>query len=225
MCSSDLLNLAIASGGAMVIVNTVVLVQSDLGLNQTATAAALAVFGAGSMLVALALPGLLDRVPERGAMLAGAGVISVGLLAGVLMASHFAALLPLWFVLGAGYSLAQTPTGRLLRRSSREHDRPALFAAQFALSHACWLIAYPVAGWVGAKAGLTASFIVLAAVAGASVLLASRLWPRDDPQILEHCHDDFDAGHPHLVAEAGRSAGARHAHAFVIDDDHPRWPS
>ena len=219
------LNLAIASGGSMVIVNTVVLVQSDLGLSQTATAAALAAFGAGSMLVALALPGLLDRVPERGAMLAGAGVIAGGLLAGVLMSSHFAALLPLWFVLGASYSLAQTPTGRLLRRSSREHDRPALFAAQFALSHACWLITYPVAGWVGAKAGLTASFVVLAAVAGAAVLLASRLWPPDDPQVLEHRHEDLDATHPHLTAEAGSSAGARHAHAYVIDDDHPRWPS
>lgn len=219
------LNLAIASGGSMVIVNTVVLVQSDLGLTQTATAVALALFGAGSMLVALALPGLLDRVPERSAMLAGAGVIAAGLLAGTLMASHFAALLSLWFVLGAGYSLAQTPTGRLLRRSSQERDRPALFAAQFALSHACWLITYPVAGWVSARAGSTASFVVLAVVAGAAVLLASRLWPRDDPQILGHRHDDLDATHPHLTAETDNSAGARHAHAFVIDDDHPRWPS
>ena len=51
------LNLAVASASAMVIVNTVVLVQSDFGLTQTATAAALAMFGAGSMLVALLLPG------------------------------------------------------------------------------------------------------------------------------------------------------------------------
>ena len=38
------LNLAIASGSAMVIVNTVVLVQAGLGLTQTATAMALAAF-------------------------------------------------------------------------------------------------------------------------------------------------------------------------------------
>ncbi|OYY52783.1 MAG: MFS transporter, partial [Polaromonas sp. 35-63-240] len=112
------LNLAIASGSAMVIVNTVVLVQSGFGMTQTATAIALASFGAGSMLVALALPKLLDRVPDRRAMLAGAGLIAVCLLVGFVLATRYAVLLPLWFVMGLGYSLAQTPSGRLLRRSS-----------------------------------------------------------------------------------------------------------
>ncbi len=126
------LNLAIAAGSAMVIVNTVVLVQSGFGLTQTATAAALALFGAGSMLVALALPRLLERLPERRVMLGGAALISVGLLLGIFAANRYAMLLPLWFVLGLGYSLAQTPSGRLLRRSAQTEDRPALFAAQFA---------------------------------------------------------------------------------------------
>ncbi|MDP3828034.1 MAG: MFS transporter, partial [Polaromonas sp.] len=112
------LNLAIASGSAMVIVNTVVLVQAGFGLTQTATAIALACFGAGSMLIALVLPKVLDRVPERRAMLVGAGVIAIGLLVGAALASRYTVLLPLWFVLGLGYSLAQTPSGRLLRRSS-----------------------------------------------------------------------------------------------------------
>lgn len=67
-------------------------------------------------------------------------MIAAGLFVGFLTASRYAVLLPLWFTLGLGYSLAQTPSGRLLRRSAREEDRPALFAAQFALSHACWLI-------------------------------------------------------------------------------------
>lgn len=48
------LNLAIAAGSAMMSVNTVVLVQSGFGMTQAATAMALACFGAGSMLVALA---------------------------------------------------------------------------------------------------------------------------------------------------------------------------
>ncbi|WP_292276778.1 hypothetical protein [Marinobacter sp.] len=34
----------------------------------------------------------------------------------------------------------------LLTQSSREKDRPALFAAQFSLCHACWLVTYPLAG-------------------------------------------------------------------------------
>jgi len=43
------LNLAVAAAGAMVIVNTVVLVQAEFGLSQRATALALAAFGGGSM--------------------------------------------------------------------------------------------------------------------------------------------------------------------------------
>ncbi|ABE44409.1 MFS transporter [Polaromonas sp. JS666] len=218
------LNLAIASGSAMVIVNTVVLVQSGFGMTQTATAIALACFGAGSMLVALALPKLLDRVPERRAMLAGAGLIALGLLAGWGLAVHYAVLLPLWFVLGLGYSLAQTPSGRLLRRSSGDADRPALFAAQFALSHACWLITYPLAGWLGAKFGLAASFATLGLVASAAVLLSARLWPAEDPIELLHRHDDLAQDHPHLVQDDA-AASTRHSHAFVIDDEHQRWPT
>ena len=207
------LNLAIASGSAMVIVNTVVLVQSGFGLTQTATAIALASFGAGSMLVALVLPKLLDRVPDRRAMLAGAALIAVCLLAGFVLATRYAVLLPLWFVMGLGYSLAQTPSGRLLRRSSGETDRPALFAAQFALSHACWLITYPLAGWLGAKFGLATSFVTLGAVAAAAVLLSIRLWPSDDPVELLHRHDRLVEGHPHLASDAGTARATReHSH-------------
>ena len=219
------LNLAIASGSAMVIVNTVVLVQGSFALEQTATAIALACFGAGSMLVALALPSVLERLPERRVMLAGAALIALGLLAGLLLASRYATLLPLWFVLGLGYSLAQTPSGRLLRRSSSEADRPALFAAQFALSHACWLITYPLAGWLGARFGLGVSFAALGLLASAAVLLSMRLWPADDARPVAHSHDDLPASHPHLASHADRALTAgRHSHVIVIDDEHPRWP-
>ena len=132
----------------MVIVNTVVLVKSGFGLGDREVALALAAFGAGSMVAALALPRLLERVPDRRAMLTGAGVLAIGMLIGPL-AGSLASLMPLWFVLGLGYSLTQTPTGRLLRRSAHAEDRPALFAAQFALSHACWLGTYPLAGMAG----------------------------------------------------------------------------
>ena len=221
------LNLAVASASAMVIVNTVVLVQSDFGLTQTATAAALAMFGAGSMLVALLLPKLLERLPERPVMLSGAALLALGLFVGFIAAKWFAALLPLWFVLGLGYSLAQTPSGRLLRRSAHSEDRPALFAAQFALSHACWLITYPLAGWLGAKAGLTVSFLALGALAAVSVALAAYLWRGSDEAELKHTHEGMSADHPHLADVNAGSAprGASNAHEYVIDVDHPRWPS
>lgn len=43
-------------------------------------------------------------------------------------------LLTAWLLVGLGYSAVLTPSGRLLRRSAHAGDRPALFAAQFALS-------------------------------------------------------------------------------------------
>lgn len=219
------LNLAIASGSAMVIVNTVVLVQAGFGMTQTATAIALACFGAGSMLVALALPKLLDRMPERRVMLTGAALIAACLLGGLVLASRYAMLLPLWFVMGLGYSLAQTPSGRLLRRSSSATDRPALFAAQFALSHACWLVTYPLAGWLGAKFGLTTSFMALGFLASAAVFLSMRLWPAEDPVELRHTHDELAEGDPHLAgAQNSAQAGRTHSHPYVIDDEHQRWP-
>ena len=81
------LNLSVAAAGAMVIVNTVVIVQAGLGLGQTQVALALAAFGAGSMVAALALPRLLDRMPDRPAMIGGAALLVLGMLAGPLVGS------------------------------------------------------------------------------------------------------------------------------------------
>ncbi|ODR89708.1 MFS transporter [Sinorhizobium alkalisoli] len=218
------LNLAVAAAGSMVIVNTVVLVQAQFGLTQRETALALAAFGGGSMIAALLLPRLLDKTADRTAMLAGAVVLVAGLFIGVFVPS-FALLLPLWLTIGFGYSLAQTPTARLLRRSSHPEDRPALFAAQFALSHACWLITYPLAGWLGATIGLPATFAALGAIAVAAVFIAMRLWPAHDPDEVEHVHVTLADGHPHLIGAERVGNGHRHSHAYVIDSRHPEWPS
>lgn len=172
------------------------------------------------MVAALALPKLLDSIPDRTAMLGGASLLAVGTLAAAALPGY-GWLLPLWFLLGVGYSTAQTPSGRLLRRSANPEDRPALFAAQFALSHACWLIAYPLAGWAGATLGLPMTAIILAALAAVAIGIGFAVWPADDPEVLEHGHADLSADHPHL-AEAGH--GRRHAHAYVIDDMHAAWP-
>ena len=211
------LNLTIAAASAMVIVNTVVLVQSKFALPQSSTAMALMAFGGGSMVVALMLPKLLERLDDRKAMLAGGAVLVAGLILGTFVSSY-PALILLWLVLGAGYSLAQTPSGRILRRSSSAQDRPALFAAQFALSHACWLITYPLAGWLGASVSLTASFIGLSLVAAVAWLVSKRIWrPEYEEDVVAHNHDDLPEDHPHVAN------GNAHAHSFVIDDDHRKW--
>lgn len=214
------INLAIASAGALVIVNTVVYVQAAFGLDNQATSLALAAFGGGSMVAALALPKLLESIPDRIAMLAGASLLAAGTLTAAALPGY-GWLLPLWFVLGLGYSTAQTPSGRLLRCSANPEDRPALFAAQFALAHACWLIVYPLAGWAGAVLGLPATAVILAGLAAVAIGIALMIWPADDPEVVEHSHVDLPSDHPHLI-EGGRER--RHAHAYVIDDMHAAWP-
>jgi len=218
------LNVAVSAGGAMVIVNTVVYVRGMLDRGESDVAVALAVFGAGSMIAALSLPRLLERVSDRPVMLAGGGGLVAGLaalsVAPIGAGAGWWLILVIWFVLGLGSSCVLTPSGRLLRRSSHQEDRPALFAAQFALSHACWLITYPLAGWLGGVLGLSFTAGVLAALAGAGAALALFVWPRSDPEVLLHVHDDLPADHPHVQG----ARGLEHAHAYVIDDHHDRWP-
>ncbi len=219
------LNAAVAAAGAMVIVNTVVLVKAGFGLGDREVAWTLAAYGLGSMAAALALPRLLEgAVTDRAAMLAGAALLIGGLVLGTLVPAWWA-VLPVWALLGLGNGLVLTPTGRLLRRSAQPGDRPALFAAQFALSHACWLVTYPLAGWLGAAAGLEAAFLALAALGAAGLAAALALWPRHDPEEVEHVHHDLAPGDPHLAgAGPAPGGGFRHRHALVIDDRHPRWP-
>ena len=83
------LSMAVSSAGAMVIVNTVIAVREQFGGSESDTALAFAAAGAGSMIVALLLPRLLDRSPERPLMLAGSTVLVVGLGLGT-AASSFA---------------------------------------------------------------------------------------------------------------------------------------
>jgi len=201
-------NAAVAAAGAMVLVNSVVLVQADFGLPQSAVAVALAAFGAGSMVAALTLPRLLAQWQDRTIMLWGVAVLALVLWVGSLYLNYHILLL-LWLIAGVAYSMAQTPSGRLLRRSAHPADRPALFAAQFALSHACWLLFYPLAGWLKIYWDTTASFTGLGLAVAGALLLARQLWPAHDPEVIEHQHPD----------------GTLHAHPFWIDDQHPRWPA
>lgn len=222
------LNMAAAAGSAMVIVNTAVIVRDDLHRADRAVALALASFGAGSMIVALLLPRILQRFGDRVVMAFGSVVLTLVLAVEAAVWNEISAnsrwvlLLLGWLVLGAAYASIVTPGGRLLRRSSHESDRPAVFSAQFSLSHICWLIAYPVAGWLGSRAGTAPTLWAMTALAALGAIIARALWPVRDAETLAHRHDDLPADHPHL---AGTASGREHAHAYVIDDLHIRWPT
>ncbi|MFT4706420.1 MAG: H+ antiporter protein [Yoonia sp.] len=216
------LNFAAAAAGAMVLVNTVVLVRSDLGLGDAQVAIALGAFGGGSMLAALLLPYFLDNRADRPVMIGGSAVLVASLLILSLMSlvydTQWLPMLAGWFIIGIGYSVVLTPSGRLLKRSAHAEDRPAVYAAQFALSHACWLVTYPLSGWLITVAGPTTAFATLAVLAAAGMTGGVFLWSTDDTATLEHTHDDLPNDHPHV--RGGRS----HSHPIVIDDYHPHWP-
>jgi MFS family permease len=178
------LNLVVAATTAMVIVNTVVLVQGDLGRPEADVALMLGAYGGGSMLVALLMPRFLESVPDRLVMLTGGVALPVllliapGLMAWVHGTLQWAALLATWVLLGAATSAVLTPSARLLRRGSTEQNRPAVFAAQFSLSHACFLLTYPLAGILGAALGLPAVSLVLVVIGALGVGVAVVCWRR-----------------------------------------------
>ncbi|RKT87373.1 Predicted arabinose efflux permease, MFS family [Saccharopolyspora antimicrobica] len=225
------LHLSVAAAGAMVLVNTVTVVRDDLAGSDADVTAALAVYGIGSLLVALSLPRALRRWPERPLMLTGS-VLGAGTLAAVAVALHaegpwrWSGLLAAWALLGAAGSLVLTPAGRLLRRSVDSSRRPALFAADYALSHGCWLITYPLAGWLATTWGNAWTPAALAMLAAAATFAVSHFWPADHLDEQEHDHHDLAPGHSHLQdAQPVAATGAwRHTHPYRLDDNHHTWP-
>ncbi|MBY6069161.1 MFS transporter [Leisingera aquaemixtae] len=216
------LNWVVSAMAAMVLVNTVVLVRGGMGQGESTVALALACFGGGSMLSAMLLPRLLERLPDRSVMLAGGALGSAALLllalSTLMQPLGFARLAIAWFVIGLGYSAVMTPSGRLLARSAHAADRPAIFAAQFTLSHACWLVFYPLSAWLMAAWGAGAAMLALALLAAAGLAAAQHLWPRDSAAPVAHSHPELPPDHPHL------QGGHPHAHPIIIDDLHPRLP-
>jgi MFS family permease len=182
------LNLAVASAGAFVLVQTVVIAKTVYGQGDDMVALLLAANGLGSMTAAFLLPRLLRRHGDRRIMLGGAVLLAVAT-AGIPLAlagsaaGGLAAVAVLWVAVGWAWSSVETPVGRIIRRHVPAADLPAAFAAQFSLSHACWLITYPVAGWLG-SVSLPLTALVLAGVAAASTLAAAVLWPRV-PDVVE----------------------------------------
>ena len=245
------LNGAVAAAGAMVIVNTVVIVRGLLGGTDADVAVVLAAYGAGSMAVAFLLPRLLERASDRAVMLAGAWVLAAGTLvmavilsSGVLPARLTAGLpllLPVWAA--GSCQLGRADADRAGCCGDPPMPKTGLpcsrLSSPSAMPAGWWPI--PLAGWVGAMAGVGAAFTVLGILALAATVLAVWLWPAGDEVEVEHVHRPF--GHEHLHvhdehhqhahegwegpephAHPHRHAPIRHKHALVIDRHHVEWP-
>jgi predicted MFS family arabinose efflux permease len=169
------LDVAMALASAMVMVNTVVIIQGMFDLDVDAAATAFFVFGAGSVAGALVISATLSRISEHLVMLGGAILITLALLAGSI-ADKLLSLGVIWAALGLGVALALTPASWLIRRVAPPEDLQTLFAAQFSITNICLLIAYSAAGWAGTELGIPATFLMFAGAAGLATLAAAWLW-------------------------------------------------
>ena len=67
--------------------------------------------------------------------------------------------------------------------------------------------------------GTVPALVVLAVLAATGIGAALLLWPKGEPKVVEHTHENLPLDHPHLRGQR------QHAHPMVIDDAHPRWGS
>ena len=174
------LHLAASAGVAMVMVNTVGIVETGYGLGRRPAAFAFAAFGLGSVAGALATPRLLGRFGLARVALGGAAVVSLALAAGA-AADAYPRLVGLWIAVGFGSAAALTPAPILLRQRVAPAERAAGYAGLFALSNATILVAYPLAGWAVVDPSAPATgFAAMAGLALIATLAAATLLPRED---------------------------------------------
>jgi MFS family permease len=128
-----------------------------------------------------------------------------------------------WAAFGVASSLVLTPGGLVIIRSASHSDRAAVFAAQFSLSHAGWLIAYPLAGFLAGYVSLEVALLILSGTCAVVAYTAMLVWPEDDPVERPHSHPEMPDDHPHLKQVPATGAQHQHAHAFHIDELHPTW--
>ncbi|WP_220799036.1 MFS transporter [Roseobacter sp. OBYS 0001] len=219
-----LLNLSLSLSMAWVLVNSVVYAGTRLGDSEHYFPILMACYGAGAALGAVTVPRLLTRISERRAMILGAlGFAGVGVAFSLLPAPQMPFLGAVWVAFGVASSLVLTPGGLVITKSAAQKDRASVFAAQFSASHAGWLIAYPLAGWLGSLLSLETALLYLSLISIVLTLIALRVWPVDDPLDLAHSHPELPDDHPHLQQVPAYGAQHRHIHAFRIDELHPIW--
>ena len=219
-----LLNLALSISMAWVLVNSVVYAGTRLGDSEHYFPILMACYGAGAALGAVMVPKLLTRIGERRAMAVGAlAFAGIGLAFAISPAPPMPYLGVIWVAFGAASSLVLTPGGLVITKSAAQKDRASVFAAQFSASHAGWLIAYPLAGWLGGFLSLEMALLCLSLMSGVLAVIALWAWPAFDPVDLAHSHPELPDDHPHLQQVPANGAQHHHKHAFHIDELHPIW--
>ena len=235
------LNVVVSLMAANVYINSIILAHETLAGTDQTYLNLLLFFGAGSIVAALALRPLIRLLTVRGLCLGAAFLASLG--PGLLWISQTETMLfSVWTIIGLSTSLITTSSGILLRSSAMEQDRPSVFAAQFSLSHACWLVAYLLVAWMGREIGPVATVWLTGGVALVFAVIAVPVWVRVGNRPLKHTHINHQHEHMHVhdehhqhehIGDEGpephqhphRHKKLIHSHEFIIDDHHPNWPN
>ena len=159
--------------GATVIVNTVVFLHGLFGQSNSVTASAMFFFGIGAVSFALLMPTLRTRYDEYQLMQAGAVVLMLTFLAASMLHSWWYFYLA-WFFLGIGTIAIEGLLGVVVNRFAQSHNRTAMFAANFSLTHACWLIGYAITALLGVPKLISVYFLSLFFIS-VILFLASRI--------------------------------------------------
>lgn len=187
-----LLSFVEATAGAVAIVATVVYIKDLLQRGETAFALVMAGLGLGSTIMALVLGKLTGRYEASSdsqadlhqrrhqwtgtALLVGGTVLGALLLPGLwqppLLAFAF-----LWILNGASQALIAISSTTLLAEHTSEQERGRVYAAYFALTHACWLLTYPAVGHGVSRFGALMVFTAAGVVCLMITLIAVWLQP------------------------------------------------
>lgn len=219
-----LFNLALSLAMAWVLVNSVIYAGARLADAERYYPVLMAFYGLGAVIGAVLVPQVLRKISERSAMAMGTfGFAAIGAGFALLPAPSMQVLALVWVGFGTASSLVMTPGALVITRSVGRSARASVFAAQFSLSHAGWLMAYPLAGWLGSRVSLEMALLLLSGAGAAVAALALRVWPADDPLERPHSHPELPDDHPHLQKVPAEGKRHRHVHAFRIDELHPTW--
>ena len=136
-----------AIAGAMILVNTISHIKSDLHLDNKYYGWVMAAFGFGAAVAAF-VAGTLDKSKSRTHSLI-IGAFLLGLSICLTNYVSFPVMIALWLFAGLGQSLAEMPSETLIAESIASADQGKVYGSHFAFSHLWWAIAYPIAGYVG----------------------------------------------------------------------------
>jgi len=146
---SLMLSLQVSVVGGLAIVTTAGYVKNELKMEGAFYPVAMSVMGIGAMVAAI----YFSRCKKTGQRLWGLMILPSFIVVLALAASvqSYYVLLFAWLISGAGQGVFGIISNNLLALNSIEKERPHIYAAQFALSHAGWGISYPLCGFLASK--------------------------------------------------------------------------